>query len=225
MNIDLLSYLFDDDAQEEVKAITETPQEIPKEENVDLYKQQKLMRQEMEEQEEYTLAMQPLLDLENDEEFRSRSKDVSFFEANFTKGNPFTTPASSLNPDSYLAVIYGNEGGSTGVDPSDVKGTASGKYALVDKAKLDMYNKHYKNQMTYSEFTKKYNTNPYFEYEVARNLASEKIYSSKTAAEAIGSWYYPEGAKRGQFGMVPEPGYGNKLTIGQYVLNAYKNYK
>ena len=88
-----------------------------------------------------------------------------------------------------------------------------------------MYNKHYKNQMTYSEFTKKYNTNPYFEYEVARNLASEKIYSSKTAAEAIGSWYYPEGAKRGQFGMVPEPGYGNKLTIGQYVLNAYKNYK
>ena len=68
MNIDLLSYLFDDDAQEEVKDVAEIPQEIPKEEDVDLYKQQKLMRQEMEEQEEYTLAMQPLLDLENDEE-------------------------------------------------------------------------------------------------------------------------------------------------------------
>lgn len=225
MNIDLLSYLFDDDAQEEVKDVAEIPQEIPKEEDVDLYKQQKLMRQEMEEQEEYTLAMQPLLDLENDEEFRSRSKDVSFSEANFTKGNPFTMPASSLNPDSYLAAIYGNEGGTTGVDPSNVKGTASGKYALTEATRKDMFNKYYKNQMDYSEFSKKYNTNPYFEYQVARNLATEKIYSSKTAAEAIGSWYYPDGAKKGQFGMVPEPGCGNKLTIGQYVLNAYKNYK
>lgn len=225
MNINLLSYLFDDDAQEEVKAVAETPQEIPKEEDVDLYKQQKLMRQEMEEQEEYTLAMQPLLDLENDEEFRSRSKDVSFSEANFTKGNPFTTPASSLNPDSYLAAIYGNEGGVTGVDPENVRGTASGKYALTEATRKDMFNKYYKNQMDYSEFSKKYNTNPYFEYQVARNLATEKIYSSKTAAEAFGSWYHPKGAKQGQFGMVPNPEYGNKLTIGQYALNAYKNYK
>jgi hypothetical protein len=225
MNIDLFLYLFDDDAQEEVKSAVETPQEIPKEEDVDLYKQQKLLQQQMEEQEEYTLAMQPLLDLENDEEFRSRSKDVSFSEANFTKGNPFTTPALSLNPDSYLAAIYGNEGGTTGVDLENVKGTASGKYALTEATRKDMFNKYYKNQMDYSEFSKKYNTNPYFEYQVARNLATEKIYSSKTAAEAFGSWYHPQGAKQGQFGMVPNPEYGNKLTIGQYALNAYKNYK
>lgn len=225
MNIDLFSYLFDDDAQEEVKSAVETPQEIPKEEDVDLYKQQKLLQQQMEEQEEYTLAMQPLLDLENDEDFRSRANNISFSQANFSNGNPFTTPASSLNPDSYLAAIYGNEGGQTGVDPSNVRGTASGKYALTEGTRKDVYNKYYKDQMDYSEFSKKYNTNPYFEYEVARNLASEKIYSSKTVAEAFGSWYHPQGVKQGQFGMVPNPEYGNKLTIGQYVLNAYKNYK
>lgn len=225
MNIDLLSYLFDDDAQEEVKAVAETVHEIPKEEDVDLYQQQKLMQQELEEQESYNLAMQPLLDLEQDGEFISKNRGVSFSQANLPQGNPFVTPASTLNPDSYLSAIYGNEGGKTGIDPANVRGTASGRFALTEGTRKDVYNRYYKDQMNYSEFSKKYNTNPYFEYDVAKTLATEKIYSSKTVAEAFGSWYHPQGAKQGNFGMVPNPEYGNKLTIGQYALNAYKNYK
>lgn len=135
----------------------------------------------------------------------------------------YTSPASSLDPDRYLAAIYSNEGGETGVDPS-IKGHASGKYALMPVAQQEVFNDHYKNKMSWEEFKKGYDTNPSFEYEVARHLAEKKIKQNKTAAQALASWYHPDSAQKEAWDVIPSPEYGNKISVGEYVNRASNNY-
>lgn len=139
--------------------------------------------------------------------------------------NPYELPANTLNPDSYLRAIHGNEGGKTGVDPKNVRGTATGRYAIINAGRKMLYNKYYKDRMSYDVFESRYHKDPNFEYDVAKKLAMENINSSNTAAEAFGRWYSPQHAGSGQWGVVPFPNYGNKLTVGQYAENAFKNYR
>lgn len=139
--------------------------------------------------------------------------------------SPYSTPAKVLNADSYLKAIFGNEGGTTGVDPSNVKGSASGRFAIIKDGRKMLYNKYYKDKMSYTDFEAQYKTNGAFEYDVAKKLATENILSSETAAEAIGRWYSPAHAASGKWNTIPRPDFGNKLTVGQYVEHAFKNYK
>lgn len=143
-----------------------------------------------------------------------------------TPNNPtFNNAAKTLTPETYLKAIFGPEAGTTGVDPSGLRGTASGKYGITNPAKKDIYNRYYKNNMSYDEFAKKFNTDSAFEYDVAKKLASEKINSSDTVAQAIGSWYSPAHAKAKQWDTIPRQDYGNKLTVRQYVNKALKSIK
>lgn len=145
---------------------------------------------------------------------------------NFTpakKTNPYNTPANYLNADSYLKAIFGNEGGTLGVDPKNVRGTAKGRFAIIKSGRKELYNKYFKDDMSYQKFEHLYSTNHDFEYSVASLLAMENIEKSKTAAEALGRWYSPAHAESGQWNTVPRPDYGNKLTVRQYVDNAFKN--
>jgi len=135
----------------------------------------------------------------------------------------YTSPASMLNPDQYLAAIFSNEGGETGIDPP-IKGKASGKYALMPATQKDVYNRHFKSKMSWEDFKKGYDTDPNFEYQVARTLAQDKINENKTAADALGSWYHPLSIKNKTLDQVPRPDFGNKLTVRQYIDRAAKNY-
>lgn len=135
----------------------------------------------------------------------------------------YNTPSSQLDPVKYLQAIYSNEGGETGVNPP-IKGNASGKYALMPAAQQDVYNAHYKGQMSWDDFKKNYDTDATFEYEVALNLAKDKIAQYPTAAEAIGAWYHPLSVKNKAWDTVPSPEYGNKLSVRGYVDRAAKNY-
>jgi len=137
-------------------------------------------------------------------------------------GDYWKIPASQLDPDKYLAAIFSNEGGKTGVNPP-IKGNASGKYALMPATQKDIHKKYFKD-MSWNDFKNKYDTDAQFEYKVARTLAEEKIKESGTAAEAFGSWYYPKAIKQKKYDFVPEPGYGNKLTVRQYIDRAIGNY-
>lgn len=137
-------------------------------------------------------------------------------------GDYWRIPASQLDPDKYLAAIFSNEGGKTGVNPP-IKGNASGKYALMPATQKDIHKKYFKD-MSWNDFKNKYDTDAQFEYKVARTLAEEKIKESGTAAEAFGSWYYPKAIKQKKYDFVPEPGYGNKLTVRQYIDRAIGNY-
>lgn len=139
-------------------------------------------------------------------------------------GNPYTSAASVLNPDKYLSAIFSHEAGQTGQRTS-LKGSATGKYQIVEGTRKTIYNNVYKSKMTYAEFDNSYRTDPDFEYQIARVLAVDNIKSSKTAAVAIGKWYDPSTAIAQSWNSVPRPDYGNKRKMGDFVNFVAKRYK
>lgn len=235
---DVFNFLFEEDEDIPDDAPTAPTTDDVEEETVDN------TQRELEDQMEANLAMQQAMSWYNDGEdvynFKSKNnpynRPVASNESKVTSfntlpigtvetGKAFVTPASSMNPDTYLKAIYGSERGTTGVDPKNVRGSASGKYGLIEATRKEMYNKYYKSQMSYSEFNSNYNRDANFEYGVARKLAEEKLRTSKTVAEALGSWYSPVHAKSGQWDTVPRPDFGNKLTMRKYINHALKNIK
>lgn len=212
---DLFSYLFEEDEEEAQQTEHTAPSTDDFE---DREKDLARREQQLMEDEEYNQAVTLAL-----------AQDNPFMERPVTPKRsygPSTLSSSpSLTPDSYLTAIFGNEGGKTGIDPSNVRGTASGKYAIIEDGRKALYSKYYSNQMTYKEFDRRYNTDVAFEYDVARKLAEENLRVSKSPQEAIGRWYSPAHAQRGEWDVIPRPDYGNRLTVGQYVNRALKNIK
>lgn len=228
----MLQFLFDD--EDEVKP--PTAEEVVEEPNKD---DNEIIREEIlrnaKKQQDYDLAMEIAMTgskvnpYDEDVFYSGEGNPYSIPSdipiTNTRIGNPYSAPSTNLNADTYLKAIFGNEAGKTGIDPQNVKGTASGKYGIIKSGRKDIYNAFYKNDMTYTTFEKMYNSSPNFEYEVAKKLAQININNSKTAAEAIGRWYSPAHASAGQWNTIPRPDYGNKLTMSQYVNRALKNIK
>jgi hypothetical protein len=219
INQQLLSYLFDDDDEPE-QPMQQAPQVVEENDNeeLSLAKNERILRERQQEEDAMEQAM-----LSGENPYRRRTEtDLFFDDDEMQAGEEFAAPGT-ITPDTYLQAIYGNEGGKTGVDPSNVRGSASGKYAIIKSGRKDLYNRYYSSMMTYDEFENKYNTSAAFEYGVARKLAEENIKNSKSPQEAIGRWYSPQHAQSGQWDVVPRPDFGNKLTVRQYVNNALKN--
>ncbi len=201
----LFKYIFDDEEQPQQQAPppiidNEPSQELATEED-----------KSMQDQSDFDAAMRILYD--SDVDPGSLPRRTGGYDRNIT-----TVPSSVLTPESYLAGIFGNEGGTTGVDPDNVPGTASGRFGIIESGRKGLYNNYYKGNMSYEEFDKKYNSDPEFEYDVAKKLAAENISQSKNAAEALGRWY--AGPKAAQMMDVVPGNKFNKLTVGEYSQQA-----
>lgn len=123
---------------------------------------------------------------------------------------------SGVTPKQYLEAIFGNEKGKTGQN-TNLKGTATGRYQIVEGTRKSIYNKHFKDKMSYADFDNAYKTNADFEQSVAESLAQDNINSSSNLDEAFGKWYSPAHVTKGLWDVIPHPQYGNKLTLRQYV--------
>lgn len=211
---DLLSYLFEEDKDEEDSKVT-----APSTEEVDNAHQEQTDNTD---DEQYNMALEMAMKIEGNP-YASKEDDEEIPVT--AVGNPYKPNAiTNLNPDNYLSAIFGNEAGQTGQKTS-LKGSATGRYQIIEGTRKQLYNKYYAGRMSYDQFNTNYKTNPQFEYDVARKLALENIQASKSPAEAIGRWYSPVHAAAGEWNVVPRPDYGNKLTVGQYVNRALKNIK
>lgn len=130
-------------------------------------------------------------------------------------------PTGTLDPDKALDAIFGNEGGKTGKRTS-LKGSAMGRYQIIDSTRDGIYRGHFANKMSKQEFEKMYRSDPTFERAVARAHMSDLIENYGT--NALGAWYHPASVKAGKWDSVPNPEYGNRMTVGQYQQNAMKRY-
>lgn len=129
----------------------------------------------------------------------------------------------SITPKKYLEAIFGTEAGVTG-QKTQLKGSASGRYQIIEGTRKGIYNKYYKNSgISYNDFTNKYNTDPEFEQGVAEALAGELINNSSTIDEAIGKWYSPASVAKGLWDQIPAASSGNKLTLREYVNKTKRN--
>lgn len=130
-------------------------------------------------------------------------------------------PANGDQYDRAMAAMFGNEGGRTGVKTS-LNSSARGRYQITDGTRGAIYNKYYKGAMSREDFEQRYNTDPDFEYDVARTYTKELV--DKHGIENFGAvWYGGEGVMNQQsWDYVPGAGAGNKMTVRQY-NERYKN--
>ena len=153
--------------------------------------------------------------------------EASFYEY---KQGQFQSIASNvmskadISPKQYLDAIFGNEKGQTG-KTGNLKGTATGRYQIVEGTRKGIYTKYYKDAMSYADFDKAYKTDANFEQSVAEYLAQDNINSSSNLDEAFGKWYSPAHVTKGLWDVIPHPQYGNKLTLRQYVEKVKGNLK
>jgi hypothetical protein len=127
----------------------------------------------------------------------------------------------TLDPDKALRAIFGNEGGKTG-QRTALKGSARGRYQIIDSTR-EMIRKGHFSSIPKDEFNRRYNSDAEFEHAVARAHMSDLI---KTYGQyALSAWYSPKHVEQKRFNEVPNPEYGNKVTVGQYQENAMKRYK
>jgi hypothetical protein len=141
--------------------------------------------------------------------------------------------ANQMDADAVLDTLAATEKSKTGgrtqlVGPEGQRATAMGRWGIVEGTRKGLFNKHFKQSMSWNEFENAYNTDPNFERQVAKSLVNDLL--PKYGSLIFGAWYDPTftnnflKGKTGVLNKIPREDYGNEITWGGYLKKAQDKY-